>query len=232
MSPLLVVHIGAGTIGIVSGGATVSVRKGGPLHRAFGTVFFLSVLIMATLGAYLAVYGPQPTAGPTPPKASVAVGLLTLYLVTTAWMTARRRAAGVVAFDYAALFVVLAVTTALVTFGLQAQHNAPNRPGGYAPYFVFAGFAAVLCALDVTVIVRGGVSDVQRIARHLWRMCFGLFFAAAFFFLGQQKVMPKFIQGSPLLIALAIAPLVLMVFWLVRVRLLKQPMVGVAAQGR
>jgi len=221
MSPLLIVHIGAGSLGILSGGAAVSVRKGERLHRAFGSVFFVSMLTMATLGAYLAVWGPQPGAGAAPPKASVAVGILTLYLVATAWMTARRRAPGVAAFDYAALLVVLAVTTALVMFGLRAQSSAPSRPGGYVPYFVFAGFAAVLCALDIKMIVRGGVQGWQRIARHLWRMCFGLFFAAAFFFLGQQKIMPKFIQGSPLLIILAIEPLVLMIFWLARIRLTK-----------
>jgi hypothetical protein len=71
---------------------------------------------------------------------------------------------------------------------------------------------------DLRLILRGGISGVQRIARHLWRMCFALFFASAFFFLGQQKVMPAFMHGSPLLFVPAIAPLVLMIFWLFRVR--------------
>ena len=45
------------------------------------------------------------------------------------------------------------------------------------------------------------------------------FFAAAFFFLGQPQVMPAFVHGSPILFVPALAPLVLMVFWLARVRL-------------
>jgi hypothetical protein len=49
-------------------------------------------------------------------------------------------------------------------------------------------------------------------------MCFALFFATSFFFLGQQKVMPAFMHGSPILFVPALAPLVLMIFWLVRVR--------------
>ena len=49
-------------------------------------------------------------------------------------------------------------------------------------------------------------------------MCFALFFAASFFFLGQQKVMPVFMHGSSILIVLALAPLAVMIFWLVRVR--------------
>jgi hypothetical protein len=73
----------------------------------------------------------------------------------------------------------------------------------------------------VKVIMRGGGVGESRIARHLWRMCLALFFAAAFFFLGQQKVTPPFLRGSPVLVMLAVAPLALMVVWLVRVRLTK-----------
>jgi hypothetical protein len=86
------------------------------------------------------------------------------------------------------------------------------------PYFVFASFAAFAIAADFKVILHGGISGAQRIARHLWRMCFALFFAAAFFFLGQQGSMPRFMHGSPLLFIPALAPLVLMFFWLFRVR--------------
>ena len=42
--------------------------------------------------------------------------------------------------------------------------------------------------------------------------------ATGSFFLGQQQVMPAFMHGSPVLVALGIAPLPLMIFWLVRVR--------------
>ena len=69
------------------------------------------------------------------------------------------------------------------------------------------------------MILRGGVSGGQRIARHLWRTCFALFFAASSFFLGQQKVMPVFMHGSPILFLPEIAILGLMIFWLFRVRL-------------
>ena len=71
---------------------------------------------------------------------------------------------------------------------------------------------------DLRMIVRGGISGTARIARHLWRMCFALFFATGSFFLGQQKVMPAFMHGSPILVVLGIAPLVLMFYWLRRVR--------------
>ncbi len=68
------------------------------------------------------------------------------------------------------------------------------------------------------MIRRGGISGNPRIARHLWRMCAALFIATGSFFLGQQKVMPEWMQGSPLLFVPALAPLVLMIFWLIRIR--------------
>ena len=45
---------------------------------------------------------------------------------------------------------------------------------------------------DVRMLVRGGVSGAQRIARHLWCMCFALFFRHRLLFLGQQQVFPRF----------------------------------------
>ena len=49
-------------------------------------------------------------------------------------------------------------------------------------------------------------------------MCFGLFIATGSFFLGQQKVMPEWMRGSPLLFVPVVLVLGLMVFWLLRVR--------------
>ncbi|MBB6188347.1 DUF2306 domain-containing protein [Rhodanobacter sp. MP7CTX1] len=218
MSPLLIVHVSAGCVGILSGAAALSVRKGERLHRAFGTVFFLSMLTVSALAIYLAIFVPPTAAGGAPPSASVSVGILTIYLVATAWMTVRRKEGCIGRFEKGALLVALGVTAALLIFGLRAASIPMTRPGGYVPYFVFAAFAAFAATGDLRMILRGGISGVRRIARHLWRMCFALFFAASFFFLGQQKVMPVYMHGSPLLLALGIAPLLVMIFWLIRVR--------------
>ena len=218
MSPLLICHISAGTLGILSGAAALSVGKGERLHRAFGTVFFFSMLTVSALALYLALFVPPISSGAAPPSASVSVGILTIYLVATAWMTVRRKDGSVGLFEKGAFLVALGVASALLIFGLHAASIPTARPGDYVPYFVFASFAAFAAAMDLKVILRGGVSGAQRIARHLWRMCFALFFAAAFFFLGQQQVFPKIMRGSPILVVLALAPLVLMIFWLFRVR--------------
>jgi hypothetical protein len=200
----------------------LSVRKGERLHRAFGTVFFLSMLTVSALAVYLAIFVPPIFVGAAPPSASISVAILTIYLAATAWMTVRRKDSSVGLFEKGAFLVAFGVAAALLVFGLRAASIPTARLGAYVPYFIFASFAAFAAGLDLKMILRGGISGAQRIARHLWRMCFALFFAAAFFFLGQQQVLPKFIRGSPILVALALAPLVLMIFWLFRVRFSKR----------
>jgi high-affinity Fe2+/Pb2+ permease len=49
-------------------------------------------------------------------------------------------------------------------------------------------------------------------------MSFAFFFAAGSFFLGQQKVMPQSMHGAWYLTVLALAPLAVMAFWLIRIR--------------
>ncbi len=217
MSPLLLAHIAAGGTGILSGAAALTARKGDRAHRTFGAVFVLSMAVMAGLAVYLAGFVPPVGPSAAPPRASIAVAGLTLYLVATAWMTARRKTGR--GFETFAFAVALGIAAAMAAFGIQAAARASATAG---PYFVFALFAAFAAALDLKVVVRGGIAGAPRIARHLWRMCFALFFATSFFFIGQQKVMPASVRGSPFLLVLAFAPLLWMIVWMVRVRLTRR----------
>jgi amino acid permease len=88
-------------------------------------------------------------------------------------------------------------------------------------FFIFASLALLAAAGDVRMLVRGGVSGTQRLVRHLWRMCFALFFATGSFFLGQQQVFPAFLRNTKVLFIPAFLPLVLLIFWLIRVRFSK-----------
>jgi len=96
----------------------------------------------------------------------------------------------------------------------------------------FMGSVMLLAgAGDVHMLVRGGVFGAHRIARHLWRMCFGLFIAAGSFFLGPSnrplrllsavgigQHLPPTLFGKTLYSILSTLPLILLIFWLVRVR--------------
>jgi hypothetical protein len=219
MTPALIVHIAAGSLGILAGFATVAMTKGETLHRAFGTAFSLSMLTVSAFAVYLALFQPPLYPGAAPASATVPVAILTFYLVATGWMTVRRTERGVGPFEYGALLVATGVAVAMLTFGLIAAGNPVERLQGFpVRYYAFASFAAFPALLDLKVILQGGISGAARIARHLWRMCFAFFFAASFFFLGQPRV-AAFVHHSPILYVPALAPLVIMIFWLIRVRL-------------
>ena len=212
----LALHIGGGSIGILSGYTAVFVRKGGNLHRIFGTVFFAAMVAMGTMGLALSVWIKQ--------FGNIAGGALATYLVLTGWLTVKRKAGTVGRAETALLVAVLATAGLLLYWGFLATMSPKGTFQGYgaALYYVFGSFATLFGALDLKVILRGGISGAARIARHLWRMCFALFFAAASFFLGQQKVMPAFMHGSPLLFIPALAPLGIMIYWLIRTRFPKR----------
>jgi len=210
--PILVIHICAGLLGLLSGAAAMSFRKGSHRHRMAGNVFFISMLTMAAAATYLAFMKSQMN--------NVFGGVLTFYLVTTAWVTARRRDGETGIFDWGALLFALAVGAAMVTLGIEVA-NSPTGPKDGVPvgmYFFLGSVALLAAAGDVRMLVRGGLFGAHRIVRHLWRMCFGLFIATGSFFLGQQQVFPAFLRKTNVLFLPAILPLILMIFWLFRVR--------------
>ena len=69
------------------------------------------------------------------------------------------------------------------------------------------------------MIVRNGIAGTQRLARHLWRMCFALFIASASVFLARQQLFPVFMRKTGMLILVSVAPLLVMIYWLIRLRL-------------
>ena len=199
---ILVIHICGGVVGLLSGVAAVSFRKGSYRHRVAGNIFFISML---TNGATAALLG------------NVFGGAITFYLVTTGWLTARRREGETTIFDWGAFLVCLAMGIVIMIDGLRiASGSIPPKPGVPVGMILFLGSVVLLAAAgDLRMLVRGGVFDRQRVARHLWRMCFGLFIAAGSF-LAQKRVIA--FLGGPKILLLAVLPLILMIFWLVRVR--------------
>jgi hypothetical protein len=200
----LALHIGGGVVAILSGYGAVTVRKGGILHVRLGKIFVVAMLVMAAMGTALSIPIHQP--------GNIGAGLLAAYLVATGWMTMNRKTVASARLERAAVLIPLFVAVLFIAWGLEA------KPGHRGLYYSFATMAALFSLIDVRVLWLGGVSGVNRLARHLWRMCFGLFFAAGSFFLGQQKVMPVSIQGSPVLWVLGLAPIGFLVFWMIRVR--------------
>jgi amino acid permease len=89
------------------------------------------------------------------------------------------------------------------------------------PYFIFGSVAALAFVGDIRMLVRGGIAGTQRLSRHLWRMCFALFVAAVSIFLARQQLFPAVLQKTGALVFLSFLPLILLVFWMLRVRFAK-----------
>ena len=71
----------------------------------------------------------------------------------------------------------------------------------------------------IPTLVLSGLRGARRLARHLWRMCFALFIAAASFFLGQADEFPEPLRIPALLALPVLAVLLAMLYWLWRVRI-------------
>jgi len=209
-SPILVFHIAGGTSGLLSGAAAMVFRKGSHRHRVAGNVFVVSMLVLAASGAYMGFMQNQILNG--------MMGILTFYLVTTAWWTARHRNGAVGLFDFGALLAPLAVGATLLIYAFRAAHSPTKGGDPAAACFIFGSLALLFAVGDIRMLARGVISGTQRITRHLLRMCFALFIAAGSLFLARPHLFPAFMRKSGILFLLSILPLILMIYWRFRVR--------------
>ena len=138
--------------------------------------------------------------------------------------------------DWIALLIPLAIGVLTWMNGIKVvRSGASSQDGVPVGMSFFMGSVMLLAAAgDVRMVVRGGVFGAKRIARHLWRMCFGLFIAAGSFFLGPSnrplrllstvgvgKYLSPALFSTTLYLVLTILPLILLIFWVVRVRFTK-----------
>jgi len=209
--PLLVLHVSAGILAMLAGALAIVFSKGSRGHRLAGNVFVICMLSVSAVGAYL---------GYRKSEADNALGgILAFYLVATAWATARRGGMETWVIEWSEPPIAFVVSAIWITWAVEVTRGrmAVGQNSSAAGYFFF-GFLALLCAAgDVRMLLRG-LSERQRLLRHLWRMCFGWAIATVSFFLGQPQVFPVWLRGSLFLVALAFLPLFLLVFWLIRVR--------------
>jgi len=215
ISPMLALHICGGTVGCLSGFVAVAFRKGSRRHAIAGTVFVISMLTLAASGAFMASMKFQP--------GNILGGAFTFYLVATAWLTVKHRHGEKGFADWIALSLALAVAAFEVTFAIQAATSPTGHRFGYppGPYIMFGTMALLAVAGDLRMLLGNGVSGTKRIARHLWRMCFAWFIASASIFLARPHLFPAIMRKSGALIFLTVLPLMLLIFWMVRVKYVK-----------
>ena len=207
----LVTHFGAALLALAAGTIALVVAKGGRLHKQSGIVFSGAMIITGILASVLSAYEGK----------SVVGGLFVCYLVFTAMTTVkplswagRGVAIGLMIFAFATAVLMLVQGVAVWQ---KPGHMVAGVPAGM---IFFLGTVCLLAAIgDLRMIREGALQGTRRLARHLWRMCFGLFVATGSFFIGQMKFIPAPIRVVPLLFVLGIAPLVILLYWMWRVRL-------------
>jgi len=221
----LAVHVATGVIALVAGFVAIAARKGGRWHRRGGIVFVYAMIATAIALAGVSAYEGKPVGG----------GVLIIYLVFTAWTAVRplrrwgRRAdAGLMVLAFA-----------LAAAGYARAFTALGRPGSQidgvpAGMMFFMNTIILLAAIgDLRMIRDRGIHGSRRLARHLWRMCFGLFIASGSFAaqLARMERVPAPLRSLPVIVILGVTPLVVLLYWMVRIRLRQDPQARSLSRG-
>ena len=213
-STLLPLHIAAGLVAIISGYIAIFVVKGLKTHRRSGMIFVYAMMFMSSSATVLGIAKGQ--------TFNVMQGVLTFYLVVTAVLTVRDQTRQVRLIGIGAMLLAFFTGVYDIFLGFEASTNTSGMVDGISPagIFPFAALAILAAAGDLRMLI-SGKKGAPRLVRHLWRMCVALFIAAGSFFLGQAKVFPESIRIVPTLAIPALMPLVLLIYWLIRVRFTK-----------
>jgi hypothetical protein len=211
-------HIAGGAVALLAGVAAICAPKGSRLHRRAGNLFFLSMLVMATFAAVLAVVRPGQII-------NLFIAGFAFYLVGTAWLAARRPdgVAGTAEKAALAVSLILCAPFAMVIFqiatGIALFRTAFRIEG--AILIALCSFASVIALAaigDARVVLAGGLSGRSRIARHLWRMCFGLTLATGSAFTnGFARFLPGPYHVPTVFFLPQFIPLIVLVYWMARV---------------
>ena len=214
MRTLVVVHVVAGSLSLLSGYVALYAGKGAATHRRSGTLFVLAMLVMCVAGAFLAALRDNAWSA-----VNLTAGVTTAYLVITSLVTVHPPPGWTRRLDAAFAVLALAVGATMLSFGTLAVLRGGSLNGIPAfPFFLFGLLGTLGGVGDVRMLRSAALQGAPRLTRHLWRMSFALLVAAMSFFFGQARVIPKPLRIMPLLALPVLAVLVTMLYWLWRVR--------------
>ena len=212
MHAVIMVHVAAGAVALVVGFIALFAAKGAKLHRSTGKVFVYAMVVMGGLGAIVAaIHGGE---------VSTVAGLLSAYMVLTAMTTVRPVGATPRWVDVGSMVWALVLAAGSLALGVNALAFGTGSLDGIPAQvpMLFGTIALIAGVSDVRVVREGPRTGAARLARHLWRMCFALWLAAASFFLGQADELPQALRIPALLGIPPLSVLVAMLYWMWRVR--------------
>lgn len=209
---ILVLHIAGGAIGILTGWIASASKKGQNLHRISGRTFFVAMFVSYLIAACVAPFLNDDA------RPNTVAGILALYLLLSGLAAARRRPFRASRAERIGLLVALFITAMGAWFAFESFQGPAGTVDGSPPeafaVFIITGCFAVFG--EVRLLMRGQLSNADRIKRHLWRMCASFFIASGSFFVGQPQVFPVWFNETPLPNLLSFAPIIIMAYFLVR----------------
>lgn len=208
---LVFIHILSGTIGLLTGFTILLFAKGTILHKRIGKSFFYTMLVLGLTGAIVGFARWIPI--------SALNGLLVCYFVLTSLLAIRKEKPLTSKFELAMALFGSVLVISYILFAIEAGNRPERELGGFeaTTYLVFGAITAFAVANDVHYLLKQQHSVRSMIVRHLWRMLFPLFMAAAAFFLGQAKLFPQSVQQSLIISVPVLIVVGAMLFWVARV---------------
>ena len=162
------IHTPSGAIGLVSATVALSAKKGDVLHKKAGTYFTVSMLIMLISG-FVAAFLKESTG-------DMFLSAVVMYTVFTAWLTVHHKKNETGFLEQLALVWIISVGIAAFFMDFS------EREVGTQNLYLFWASFAVVCAIgDVRNLYLSGLSGIQRVIRHVWRIGFSLIWAALAF---------------------------------------------------
>ncbi|HEX5755943.1 MAG TPA: hypothetical protein VFY12_06280 [Arenimonas sp.] len=165
---VLALHFSAGLVAIGAGSAALAAAKGGRVHRLSGQAFTWAMVLLGVSAMGIGLY--ERNAG------QVVAGFVAAYLVYSAMTTVRPQAGLGRRGDFVLMLLVFA-SGVMMLYGGAREWLDPALPVVGRPRVVpplIGGIVFLVAAMgDWRAHRAGGLRGTDRLARHLWRMCFG-----------------------------------------------------------
>ena len=204
------IHTPAGTLVLVTAVIAMCAKKGSALHRKAGSYFTVSMMIMLVSGIAAAYIKDSIN--------DMMLGAFVMYSVFTAWLAVSHKKNETGLLEVIALIWIIGF--AIAAFSISIGWREAEAP---LAYLIWGGLA-IFCALgDICNLYQSGLSGIQRILRHVWRIGFSLLWAALAFtdkIVKMQGANLKSMQEEQLLLIVAIPTLVILItflYWIAKI---------------
>ncbi len=182
---LLLIHIAAGFCSLVAGIiATLSkvLNISHAWHIYSGRIFVLGMIIIFFTAIPLAFF-----------KVNVFLSLIAIfsaYLALSGWLYAKNRSGRVRKIDWLLASSMFLISFIMITYGFTVYVLAHDNS---ITLLVFGLIGLGLSSHDIKILRSGGITGVQRIARHLTMMLAGLIAATTAFTVTNFTFTPMFV---------------------------------------